>query len=1350
GKFKWPTLTELYEKLFGESFAEAHNASADVEATTRAFLESLRKGIISAEKAGLSPEQFKAFQHANPDVVQLIGLQIQPYQPEPAEQPQPSAPAKVSAKSKKELTTAPYAHLHNHTQYSVLQSTTEVKKLVQKAIADKMPAVGLTDSGNMMAAFHFVKEVSTYNKTLANKIKQAELDGTLVSDLPLKGILGCEFNICRNRLDKSNKDNGYAVVLLAKNKKGYHNLAKMASIAYTEGFYYVPRIDRETLLAYKSDLIVLSGGLLGEIPNLILNHGEHQAEEAFVWWKNEFGEDFYAELMRHGQPEEEQVNRILLQFCEKYGVKYIASNNTFYLEQGDAQAHDILLCIKEGEKVSTPIGRGRGYRFGFPNNEYYFKSQEQMKELFADLPSAIENLGEIIEKIESFDLSRDVLLPKFDIPAEFIHAEDDIDGGKRGENAYLRHLTYLGAEKRYGQLTPEITERLDFELEIIAKTGYPGYFLIVQDFTTAAREMGVSVGPGRGSAAGSAVAYCIGITNVDPIKYDLLFERFLNPDRVSLPDIDIDFDDRGREKVIQYVVNKYGATQVAQIITYGTMAAKSALRDTARVLDLPLNEADRLAKLMPDVPLKTLIDAPDEDLKAKLRSAEEFEAAQQMRSLAKGSDLVGQTIQQAKMLEGSLRNTGVHACGVIITPEDISNLIPVANAKDSVMVVTQFDNSVVESAGLLKMDFLGLRNLTIINDCIENIKKRHGITIVPDEIPLDDPATFALFQRGETNGIFQFESAGMQKHLKSLKPDKFDDLIAMNALYRPGPLEYIPNFIRRKHGEEQVVYDLPDMEEYLKDTYGITVYQEQVMLLSQKLAGFTKGEADTLRKAMGKKDRATLDKMKPKFIQGASEKGHPGEVCEKVWTDWEAFASYAFNKSHSTCYAYVAFHTAFLKANYTAEYMAAVLTNNMSNIKSVTFFMEECKRIKVPVLGPDVNESDYVFRVNDRGEVRFGLGAIKGVGEAAVASIVLEREKNGPYLNFFDFVKRLDYKSVNKKTIESLILGGALDGFTPLHRALYFSDTEGQPFLEKSLRFGQSYQEAATAPPDLFGGSAEITITDPPVPKVQPWPKLLELSKEKEVLGIFLTGHPLDNYKTEIEHYCTAKLTDLQNLTALKDKEITFAGILIGSQERVDKNGTPFGIFSLEDFSGVHEFRAFKEDYTRIRQYLVPQSFLFCRTSISPAWKGSDRLDIKFKDVQFLSDVLEKYTKEISINLPFDGVTESFVDELIACVSAFPGNLPLNLAIVHYEKGMEVKLSSKTFRVSANKELLDGLQNALRELGTFESNDQLFTRFEAGKGRLIIGASKHAIVKPISSEDEASMPEDVFEEELEI
>ena len=768
----------------------------------------------------------------------------------------------------------------------------------------------------------------------------------------------------------------------------------MSSKAFVDGFYYVPRIDKTIVEQHKEDIIVLTGNLYGEVPNKILNVGESQAEEALLWWKEQFGEDLYIELMRHEQEDEKVVNETLLRFASKHQIKTVATNNTFYLNKEDANAHDILLCVKDGEKQATPVGKGRGYRYGLPNEEYYFKSTKEMKTLFADIPEAILNIQEIVDKIVPFTLAREVLLPAFDIPIKFQDPKDQNDGGKRGENNYLRHLTFEGAKKRYGELTEAIVERLEFELKVIENTGYPGYFLIVEDFIRAAREMNVSVGPGRGSAAGSVVAYCLWITNIDPIKYDLLFERFLNPERISMPDIDIDFDDEGRGRVMEYVIEKYGVNQVAQIITYGTMAAKSSIRDTARVLDLPLFEADRIAKLIPNIKLKNIFgeDPKSKDKIASLRT-EEKEMVKELKSISEGTGIEAETVNKALVLEGSVRNTGIHACGVIITPSDITNYVPVAVAKDSEMYVTQFDNAVVESAGLLKMDFLGLKTLTLIKDTVKIVKARQGVVLDPENFPLDDQKTYELFQRGETVGIFQYESAGMQKHMRSLKPTVFGDLIAMNALYRPGPMEYIPSFIRRKHGEEEITYDLSEMEEYLAETYGITVYQEQVMLLSQKLADFTKGEADILRKAMGKKQAATLAKMKSKFIDQAHANGHKEDVLQKIWKDWESFAMYAFNKSHSTCYAWIAYQTAYLKAHYPAEYMASVLSNNMSDIKSVSFFMEECKRMGLEVLGPDINESYLKFSVNKEGAVRFGMGAIKGVGGSAVKAIIKERKR---------------------------------------------------------------------------------------------------------------------------------------------------------------------------------------------------------------------------------------------------------------------------------------------------------------------------------------------------------------------
>ena len=897
-----------------------------------------------------------------------------------------------------------------------------------------------------MGAFHFIKTLKNYN------------DNLQVGQKYIKPIVGCELNVCENHLDKSNKDNGYQMVFLAKNKNGFRNLSKLSSIANIEGFYYVPRIDKEILKNYSQDLIVLSGGLNGEISSKILNQGEENAEDSLKWWMDNFKDDFYLEIQNHKQENEDYIIPILKEFSLKYGVKLVATNNSFYTKKSEANAHDILLCVRDGEKQSVPIGKGRGFRYGLPNEEYYYKSKDEMLKIFNDIPESLYNISEIIKKVESFDLAREVLLPDFKVPKKFIQ-KDDFDNQK-GQNLYLRHLTIEGVKNKYGEITKDLEERIDFELDVIAKTGYPGYFLIVQDFINAARDMKVSVGPGRGSAAGSVVAYALGITSIDPIKYNLLFERFLNPDRVSLPDIDIDFDDEGRNKVIEYVVDKYGSDQVAQIITYGRMAAKSSIRDTGRVLDLSLSEVDRISKLVPNMKLNDIFSMNDSDLKSELRT-DEFSRVNELKKLYNSSDLSAETLQQASLLEGSLRNTGIHACGVIITPSNISEFVPITRARDSDFYVTQFDNSVVEDAGLLKMDFLGLKTLTIIKDTVKLIKYKYDVDLDPEKFELDDKKTYELFQRGETVGIFQYESPGMQKYLKDLKPTDFNDLIAMNALYRPGPLEYIPSYISRKNGSEPITYDIPDMEEILKETYGITVYQEQVMSLSQKISGFSKGEADLLRKAMGKKIFSLIEKLRPKFMKGGQENGYTIEILEKIWKDWEAFASYAFNKSHSTCYALIGYQTAFLKANYPSEYMAAVLSNNMNDIKQVSFFMEECKRMGVTVLGPDINESFYKFNVNDDKAIRFGMGAVKGVGKGAVETIVKNR-KDGKYDDIFDFAKRIDLRLANKKTFENLILAGGLDSFE-LNRSQYFNiDTDGLSYIEKAIKFGSKYQETIT------------------------------------------------------------------------------------------------------------------------------------------------------------------------------------------------------------------------------------------------------------------------------------------------
>ncbi len=1243
GKFKWPTLTELHNKLFGVGFDDAHDAAYDVDATSRCFFGLLTQKVVEP-LGGVAPEEIE---YEAPKLAEANFAKKE------------EATLDIDTDVKVDID-SPFVHLHVHTQFSVLQATSEIKELVNKAKELGMPAVAMTDHGNMFGAFQFVR-------------------AALAADI--KPIVGCEFYVAEERktlqFTKDNPDKRFNQVLIAKNKSGYDNLSKLSSLGYIEGLYGIyPRVDKELIKEYSKDVIALTGGLFGEVPSLILNVGEHQAEEAFQWWHQVFGDDFYVELTRHGLEEEQRVNEVLIGFAKKYGVKVIAANDVYYVDKKDAEAHDVLLCVKDGEVKSTPKGRGRGFRFGMANEEYYLKSQEEMKQLFADVPEAIENINEVLGKIETYKLEREVLLPKFDIPEEFVDPEDDKDGGKRGENAYLRHLTYEGAKARYSEITDEIRERLDFELATIENTGYPGYFLIVQDFTSKAREMGVSVGPGRGSAAGSAVAYCIGITNVDPIAYDLLFERFLNPDRISLPDIDIDFDDEGRGKVIEYVVNKYGFNQVAQIITYGTMAAKSSIRDCARVLELPLPEANALAKLVPERPGISL--------------AKAFDEVKELEEIKKGQDLHAITLQQATVLEGSVRNTGTHACGVIISPDDLTKFIPVATSKDADLLITQFDNSVVEDAGMLKMDFLGLKTLSIINTARKIIKKRHNVDIDPDQIPLDDEKTYALYQRGETNGTFQFESPGMQKHLKALKPDRFEDLIAMNALYRPGPMEYIPNFIDRKHGREEIVYDIDAMEEYLKETYGITVYQEQVMLLSQSLAGFTKGEADMLRKGMGKKKKDIIDALKPKFLDGCEERGHDRKVAEKVWSDWEAFAAYAFNKSHSTCYSVVAYHTAYLKANYPAEYMAAVLTHNMNNIEKVTFFMEECRNLNITVLGPDVNESGTHFEVNDDGEIRFGLGAIKGSGEAAVEAIIEEREKNGPYPDVWEFGKRVNLKAVNKKTMECLAMSGAFDCFDQYHRKQYLYAPEGdQTLIEKVVKYANRLTaEEESSQASLFGGDSAVSVPVPNVPNQEPFTEIEKLNIERDVVGLYISGHPLDQFKLEIENFCTCTL---DKVDTYRNQQISVAGIITKFLERTTKTGKPFGLFSIEDFSGGQDLAMFGEEYLKFRHLLTPGGFIYLKGKVEERYNQPGLWELRPNHIELLSEIRDKLCKGISLNVDLHSLNETVIQQLEELFNANQGDGTVKVKLYDSVENMQVETISRKIRLNPSNELFDEL-----------------------------------------------------------
>jgi len=1306
GKFKLPTLTELHQFLFDVPFGEAHNATADVEATTRCFFELIRREVFNAEELRVEMDYFNRFKTVNPALIQPVGLVHINLKEASAKLKKEDSATPVSIDEQvawERLKYLPFAHLHNHTQFTILQSTMDVKGLIKQALKHEMPAVALTDIGNMMAAFHFEKAIAGINKDVENERKEAEEKGEPFDKKPLLPIIGCEMYVCRDRLDKSNKDNGYQIVFLAKNKRGYHNLIKLASIAHTEGMYYVPRIDKAVIEQYKEDLIVLTGSLYGEVPNLLLNVGEKQAEEALVWWKEQFGDDLYVEIMRHGQEDEDRVNTQLVKLAEKHQVKLVATNNTFYANKEDAGTHDVLLCVRDGEQITTPKGKGRNFRFGLENEEYYFKSSDEMKQLFLDLPEAIESVAEIIGKIEPYALAREVLLPAFDIPEEFIDAKDEEDGGKRGENAYLRYLTYKGAERRYDEITDEIRDRLDFELATIERTGYPGYFLIVQDFCQAARDMGVSVGPGRGSAAGSAVAYCIGITNVDPIAYDLLFERFLNPDRVSMPDIDIDFDDEGRGRVIDWVIEKYGANQVAQIITYGTMAAKSSIRDAGRVLDLALPETNALAKLIPDnFSLDAIFNWEEPKLAEKLaNSPQDFANVQELRAYAKGNDLKARVLQQAQRIEGSVRNTGIHACGVIITPDDITNFVPVALAKDTGMWCTQFDNSVAEEAGLLKMDFLGLKTLTLIKDAVRNVKIRHGIMLDPDQFPIDDEKTYELFQRGETVGIFQYESPGMQKYMRELKPSVFADLIAMNALYRPGPLEYIPDFIKRKNGEQEIKYDLDACEEFLKETYGITVYQEQVMLLSQKLAGFTKGEADALRKAMGKKQRYILDKMKPQFIEQGKERGHDPQVLEKIWKDWEAFASYAFNKSHSTCYAWVAYQTAYLKANYPAEFMAAVLSNNLNDITQVTFFMEECRRMGVEVLGPDVNESAYEFTVNQVGAIRFGLGGIKGLGSGPVENIIDERKENGPFSSIFDMTRRLNLRLVNKKAMESMANAGCFDSFKNVHRAQYFHpDNSGRTFIENALKYGASLQgDESSSQASLFGESSAIQMPEPTVPVCEEWTLIQKLNNEKEVVGIFISGHPLDDFRVQIEAFCNGNVAMLSDLVPHHGRELIIPAIVADVEHRTTKNGKPFGILVIEDYTNSHKQFIFGDTYLKLRHMMVKDLFVAIRGKVQEG-PYPDKIT-KQKPIEFvisqidqLQDLMENRTTTMNITIPIKSLDQLVMSRLETIFSDSAGKCQVKFTVVDHLDNISVSMPSRKLRVEPSLKMI----NAIREL----------------------------------------------------
>jgi DNA polymerase III subunit alpha len=1187
-----------------------------------------------------------------------------------------------------------FSHLHVHTQFSLLDGAASIKNLYKKAIADGMPAIAISDHGNMFGAFEFVKEA--YNHKNA--------DGSL----KVKPIVGCEFYLTTDRhkktFSKEEKDPRHHQILLAKNDVGYKNLVKLTSLGYIEGMYSkYPRIDKELIHKYHEGLIATTCCLGAMVPQVILKKGEQEGENEFKWWLNIFQDDYYVELQRHGIPDQEKVNEVLLRFAKKYNVKVIASNDAHYVDQKDFNAHDILLCINTGEKQATPALReftdddvfAKNKRFAFPNDQFFLKSTEEMSKVFADIPQAIDNTNEIVDKIDLLDLKRDILLPFFEVPTNF-----------KTQDEYLEHLTWTGAKDRYKILTPESEERLLFELGVIKKMGFAGYFLIVSDFIKAGRDMGVFIGPGRGSAAGSAVAYCIGITNIDPIKYNLLFERFLNPERKSMPDIDTDFDDEGRQKVIDYVVQKYGKNQVAQIITYGTMAAKSSIADVARVMDLPLQESRAISKLVPERPginLKRLLHAPFTIKEAKENEialeekeqlqADDIENVKRLREIYNRTDLPSKVLHEAEILEGSVRNTGIHASAIIIAPKDLTDLIPVATSKESELWLTQIEGGTIEEAGVIKMDFLGLKTLSILKTALYLIMQNHGITIEIDEIPLDDEKTYKLYQQGDTNGTFQFESPGMQKYLRELKPDKFDDLIAMNALYRPGPMGYIPEYIDRKHGKKMVVYDVDVMEEHLKETYGITVYQEQVMLLSQKLANFSKGDADVLRKAMGKKQKSVLDKMKVQFIEGATSNGHQAEKLEKIWTDWEAFAQYAFNKSHSTCYAFVAYQTAYLKAHYPCEYMAAVL-NHAGSIEKITFFMEECKRMGLNVLGPDINESQNGFAVNKKGDIRFGFSGLKGVGEKAIEDVISERNKHGFFKDIFDLIKRVNQKSVNKKSLESLVYSGAFDCFKETIRAQYFYTAPGDiQGLEKIIKFGIVYQTNATSSANtLFGDMQMPDIVPPKLMPCEPWNLVTQLDFEKEVTGMYMSGHPLDNYLFEMRHYNISPLSDFvefkNNVNSMPNpaKNFRVAGLVIDAQHRLTKTGKNFGILTIEDYSGKSEFMLWSEDYVKYTNYLDKGMIVMVEGGFKTRY-NSDQYEFRLSKIHLLETVKTTLTKQVVIDVLPQLVTNDFINFVDQNVKANPGNAKLKFNIIDNRNNYKVGMYSLEKGFTMNDEM---------------------------------------------------------------
>ncbi len=1228
-----------------------------------------------------------------------------------------------------------FVHLHVHTYYSLLDGQASIQKLVDKAVADGMKGMAITDHGVMFG----IKEFHDYCLGVNKKRHKEGLD-------PFKPIFGCEMYVARHgQKEQKDKDDrgGYHLIVLAKNLNGYKNLIKLVSNAWVDGFYSRPRTDRNDLQKYHEDLIVCSACLAGEVPAKILRGDIAGAREAIEWYKNLFGDDYYLELQRHEvknpdpsyranretYPLQQKVNKVLIELAKEYGIKLICTNDSHFVDQENAEAHDHLLCLATSKDLDDPT------RMLYSKQEW-FKTREEMNEVFADVPEALSNTLEILDKVEVYSLDHDPIMPFFPIPESFGTEDEwrkkfteeqlykEFTSDENGENQlseeegkkkiaklggydklyrikfeadYLAELAYKGAKKRYGDpLSQEVAERIKFELHIMKTMGFPGYFLIVQDFINSARdELGVMVGPGRGSAAGSVVAYCLGITKIDPLKYDLLFERFLNPDRISLPDIDTDFDDDGRGKVLKWVEDKYGHENCAHIITYATMATKNSIKDVGRVEKVPLSISNALCKAIPD----RLPDGPNGKA-TKMNLTNAIKYVPELKDAESSSDKrLSNTIKYAKMLEGTVRGTGIHACGFIICRDAISSHVPVSTAddpdfKDTKTNCTQYDGHVIESTGLIKMDFLGLKTLSELKEACENIKRTRGVEVDLDNIPIDDAKTYELYQQGRTIGTFQFESPGMQKYLRELKPTVFEDLIAMNALYRPGPMKYIPQFIDRKHGREEITYPIPCMEKYLKDTYGITVYQEQVMLLSRQLADFTRGESDALRKAMGKKKIDIVNAMKPKFIEGGKKNGHDPQILEKIWTDWEDFASYAFNKSHAACYSWVAYQTAYLKANYPPEFMAAIMSRRKDDIKEITKLMDECKAMGIATLGPDVNESYQKFGVNHHGEIRFGLAAIKGMGDSVAQAIIDEREKNGPYKDIFDFAQRVNMSAVNRKAFESLALSGAFDSFGIARERFFGFNAKGEPFFDTLIRYGQTYQmEQAQMQNSLFGGVNEIEIATPPIPEAEAWGDIEKLNRERELVGIYLSAHPLDEYQVVLNHVCNTKMKELDDLAALKTREeLTFGGMVVGLRKGVSKHGDQYGIVKIEDYSGSAEVPFWRNDWAVYQGFLQEKSFVFIHAKVDQnRWKP-ELLELKFSKVELLSEVKDSVIHKFTVTLPLDIINEPFVDGFTEICQKCPGNADLFIKILDREMNLCVDMMSHPVKVAVDRQLISYLE----------------------------------------------------------